>query len=67
VGYGIADSLDGKTRATAKLLICLALVGSWMSSFQQGKRHYAQFVLLGITLLHAARIDGIIRKIEIWV
>lgn len=67
MGYGTADSLDGKTRETAKFLICLGLVGSWMSSLQQGKRHYAQFVILGIMLLNAVRIDGIIRKIKIWV
>ena len=67
MGYGIADSLDSKTRATAKLLIFLALVGSWMSSLQQGECHYAQFVLLGIMLLHTVGIDGIIRKIKIWV
>jgi hypothetical protein len=67
VGYGTADSLDSKTRATAKLLICLALMGFSMSARQQGRRHYAQFVLLGIMLLLTVGIDGIIRKIKIWV
>jgi hypothetical protein len=67
VGYGIADSLDSKTRATAKLLICLALMGGSMSSLQQSQFHYAQFVLLGIMLLLTDGTDGIIHKMKIWV
>ena len=67
MGYGTADSLDSKTRANAKLLIYFGLTGGLVSARQQDRRHYAQFVLLGIMLLHKVGIDGIIRKIKIWV
>ena len=67
MGYEIADSLDSKTRATAKSLIYFGIAGDLVSARQQDRRHYAQFFLLGIMLLHTVGIEGIIRKIKIWV
>jgi len=67
VGYGTADSLDTQTGATAKSLVYLGLSGGLVSVRRQDRRHYAQYSFLGIILLHSARHDGIIRKIQIWV